>query len=208
MSLRLMVVEDHEIVSQALRDMLDMESSFEVVTLTTSGEKALEQMRSDPVDVVLMDVKLEGSMTGIEATREIKQRWPETKVVVLTMFTDPATVADAIRAGADAYISKGSSKELLVRTIEDVTEGRSVLDPNVTEGMFEQFSGRDPKSLTDRETAVLQQLSNGSSTREVAQNMFVSEETIKTYLKQVFKKLDVKDRTEAVAEAFRRGLIH
>ena len=95
-----------------------------------------------------------------------------------------------------------------VQAIRDVAEGRAVLDPNVTEGIFGRISGKDPSALTDRELTVLQELSHGKSTREVAEHIHVSEETVKTYLKQIFRKLGVHDRTEAVAEAFRRGLVH
>ncbi len=147
-------------------------------------------------------------MNGIEACRQIKQAYPDTRVLVLTMFTDPATVAEAVKAGADGYLSKGASKESVVKAIQDVSEGRAVLDPNVTEGIFGRISGKDVQALSDRELTVLQELSHGKSTREVAGHIHVSEETVKTYLKQIFRKLGVHDRTEAVAEAFRRGLVH
>jgi DNA-binding NarL/FixJ family response regulator len=160
------------------------------------------------VDVVLMDVNLGPSMNGIEATRQVKEISPETKVLVLTMFTDPSTVAEAVKAGADGYLSKGASRETVVQAIHDLMEGRSVLDPNVTEGIFGRISGKTPQALSDRELTVLQELSHGRSTREVAEHIHVSEETVKTYLKQIFRKLGVHDRTEAVAEAFRRGLVH
>lgn len=208
MTTKLMVVEDHEIVSQALRDMLGMEQDLEVVASAESVEEAEELLESEHIDVILMDVRLKGEHSGIDATRALKGRLNGIKIIVLTMFTDPATVTEAIKAGADAYVSKGSSKELLVRTIKDVAAGRAVLDPSVTEGVFEQLGGRETAGLTPRETTVLQQLSDGETTRDVARNMFVSEETVKSYLKQIFKKLGVRDRTEAVAEAFRRGLIH
>jgi DNA-binding NarL/FixJ family response regulator len=155
-----------------------------------------------------MDVNLGKGMNGIEATRQIKEQDPDIKVLVLTMFTDPGTVAEAVKAGADGYLSKGSSREAVVQAIRDVSEGRAVLDPNVTEGIFGRISGKDPQGLSDRELSVLQQLSHGRTTREVAEHIHVSEETVKTYLKQIFRKLEVHDRTEAVAEAFRRGLVH
>ena len=196
------------LVSQGLEVMLSMSDDIELVGVVDSGDLAVEKTGSQQVDVVLMDVSLGKGMNGIQATREIKKQTPDTKVVVLTMFTDPATVAEAVKAGADGYLSKSSSREVVVQAIRDVAEGRQVLDPNVTEGIFGRIGGRDPRALTDRELTVLQELAHGKSTREVAEHIYVSEETVKTYLKQIFRKLDVHDRTEAVAEAFRRGLVH
>jgi DNA-binding NarL/FixJ family response regulator len=207
-SLKVLIAEDHMLVSQGLEVMLSMTDGIDLVGVVDSGELAVEKVKSSEVDVVLMDVNLGAAMSGIEATRRIKEQLPNTKILVLTMFTDPGTVAEAVKAGADGYLSKGASREAVVQAIRDVGEGRAVLDPNVTEGIFGRISGKDPHALSDRELAVLQELSHGKSTREVAEHIHVSEETVKTYLKQIFRKLGVHDRTEAVAEAFRRGLVH
>jgi DNA-binding NarL/FixJ family response regulator len=207
-ALKVLIAEDHRLVSQGLEAMLSLSDDLELVGTVGSGESAVAKAEADPVDVVLMDVNLGPSMNGIEATRQIKKSAPMTKVLVLSMFTDPATVAEAVKAGADGYLSKGASRESVERAIKDVHHGRSVLDPNVTDGIFGRIGGRDPHALTDRELTVLQQLTHGKSTRAVAGHIHVSEETVKTYLKQIFRKLEVRDRTEAVAEAFRRGLVH
>jgi DNA-binding NarL/FixJ family response regulator len=207
-TLRVLIAEDHTLVSQGLEVMLSMADNVELVGVVDTGDKAVTRSQAETVDIVLMDVNLGKSMSGIEATRRIKEHSPATKVLVLTMFTDPGTVAEAVKAGADGYLSKGASRETVVQAIYDVAEGRAVLDPNVTEGIFGRISGKDPRALSDRELKVLQCLSDGMSTREVAEHIHVSEETVKTYLKQIFRKLGVHDRTEAVAEAFRRGLIH
>ncbi|MEA2477274.1 MAG: hypothetical protein QOC87_1473 [Actinomycetota bacterium] len=208
MTIKALIAEDHTLVSQGLEVMLSLHDDIEVMKTVDTGEAAVETAGNNAVDVVLMDVKLGGKMSGLEATKRIKESSPETKILVLTMFTDPGTVAEAVKAGADGYLSKGSSSEAVLQAIRDVAEGRSVLDPNVTEGIFGRIGKRDPRALSDRELEVLQELSHGKSTREVAEHLHVSEETVKTYLKQIFRKLDVRDRTEAVAEAFRRGLVH
>jgi DNA-binding NarL/FixJ family response regulator len=207
-SVRILIAEDHTLVSQGLEAMLSMADDLELASVVDTGALAVQTVEEDNIDVVLMDVNLGAGINGIEATRQIKRTSPDTRVLIVTMFTDPGTVAEAVKAGADGYLSKGSSRELMVRAIQDVSEGRSVLDPNVTDGIFGRIGGRDTGALTDREMTVLQQLSYGKSTREIADYMHVSEETVKTYLKQVFRKLEVRDRTEAVAEAFRRGLVH
>lgn len=208
MSLRTLIAEDHTLVSQGLEVMLSMAEGVDLVGVVSTGEAAVERAEREQLDVILMDVNLGKAMNGIEATRLVKEKAPKTRVLILTMFTDPGTVAEAVKAGADGYLSKGASKEVVVQAIKDVAEGKSVLDPNVTEGIFGRIGGRDPQALTDRELTVLQELTHGKSTREVAEHIHVSEETVKTYLKQIFRKLDVHDRTEAVAEAFRRGLVH
>lgn len=208
MTIKALIAEDHTLVSQGLEVMLSMHDDIELLHIVETGEEAVETANKTSIDVVLMDVKLAGKMSGLEATKKIKESSPDTKILVLTMFTDPGTVAEAVKAGADGYLSKGSSSEAVLQAIRDVAEGRSVLDPNVTEGIFGRIGKRDPRALSDRELEVLQELSHGKSTREVAEHLHVSEETVKTYLKQIFRKLDVRDRTEAVAEAFRRGLVH
>lgn len=208
MTLRVLIAEDHTLVSEGLEVMLSMVEGIELVGIVDTGDAAIEQTLKEGVDVVLMDVNLGAEVNGIEATRRIKAERPETKILILSMFTDPGTVTEAVKAGADGYLSKGSSREALAQAISDVVEGHSVLDPNVTEGVFGRIGRRDPRALTDRELEVLQQLTHGKSTREVAEHIHVSEETVKTYLKQIFRKLNVRDRTEAVAEAFRKGLVH
>ena len=208
MSVKVLIAEDHKLVSQGLEVMLSMTEDLDLVAIVDNGDHAVEKVKGGGIDVVLMDVNLGQATNGIEATKRIKEFNPDIKVLVLTMFTDPGTVAEAVKAGADGYLSKGSSRDSVVQAIRDVAEGRSVLDPNVTEGIFGRIGGRDPQALTDRELTVLQQLTHGKSTREVAEHIHVSEETVKTYLKQIFKKLGVHDRTEAVSEAFRRGLVH
>lgn len=204
----MLIAEDHTLVSQGLEVMLSNSEGIDLVGVVDTGGDAVEKAAHEEIDVILMDVNLGASMSGIEATRKIKEEYPGTKVLVLTMFTDPGTVAEAVKAGADGYLSKGSSREAVVRAIRDVGQGRAVLDPNVTEGIFGRISGKDPHALSDRELEVLQEISHGKSTREVAELIHVSEDTVKTYLKAVYRKLGVHDRTEAVAEAFRRGLVH
>jgi DNA-binding NarL/FixJ family response regulator len=208
MSIRILIAEDHTLVSEGLEAMLSMADGVELAGTVTSGDQAVKKVQNEQVDVVLMDVNLGASMDGIEATREIKGISPLTKILILSMFTDPGTVSEAVKAGADGYLSKSSSRDTVLQAIREIHEGRAVLDPNVTEGIFGRISGKDTTALTERELAVLKELSHGRSTREIAQVIYVSEETVKTHLKQIFRKLGVRDRTEAVAEAFRRGLVH
>ena len=207
MSLRVLIAEDHTLVSEGLEVMLAMADGLELAGTVSNGEAAIDAARDGEVDVILMDVNLSQSMSGIEATKEVKEIAPSTRVLILSMFTDPGTVSEGIKAGADGYLSKSASRESVIQAIRDVAEGRSVLDPNVTDGIFGRIAKKDPYALTDRELNCLQYLANGLSTKEMASEMHLAEETVKTYLKSIFKKLAVRDRTEAVAEAFRRGLV-
>lgn len=207
MSVKTLIAEDHVLVSQGLEIMLGKAEDLDLVGVVDTGEGAVERASADHIDVILMDINLGSGINGIEATKLVKEKSPDTKVLILTMYTDPATVAEAIKAGADGYISKGASGDALAQAIRDVMEGRAVLDPNVTEGIFDRIGGKETRTLSDRELTVLQELSHGRSTREIAEALFLSEETVKSHLKQIFRKLKVRDRTEAVAEAFRRGLV-
>jgi DNA-binding NarL/FixJ family response regulator len=207
MSPSVLIAEDHTLVSQGLETMLSLVDGLDLVGAVDTGEAAVQRVRGGGVDVVLMDVNLGKGMNGIEATRQIRETSPDTKVLMLTMYTDPGTVAQAMKAGANGYLSKGSSREVISRAIEDVMSGRSVLDPAVTEGVLGRIEGRSPEALSDRELEILQLVANGKSNAEVAGALFVAEDTVKSTLKNVFRKLDVHDRTEAVAEAFRRGLV-
>jgi DNA-binding NarL/FixJ family response regulator len=204
---RILVVEDHKLVSRGLEMMLSMVEGFESAGVVHTGEDAVEAVKRGVVDVVLMDVSLGEGIDGVEATRRIKEASPDTKILMLTMFTDPGTVTDAVKAGADGYLSKGASEAALTDAIRQILEGRAVLDPRVTQGVFGRLTDKDPTALTDRELDVLRQISQGQSTKEVAAHLYLSEETIKTHLKNIFRKLGVHDRAEAVAEAFRRGVV-
>lgn len=208
MSLKALIVDDHTLVSQGLELMLTMIDGVEPVAVVNSGQAALDIVAKNDIDLVLMDVNLGPQMSGIEATERMKQVAPEIKVLMLTMFTDPATVTRAVKAGADGYLSKGASREAVERAIHDVMAGRSVLDPAVTRGVFGALGKDDPLALTERELDILQELSDQKSTREIGEALFLSEDTVRGHLKAIFRKLQVRDRAEAVSEAFRRGIVH
>ena len=208
MTIRVLIAEDHTLVSQGLQLLLESVEDVDLVGVAATGEEAVDRAISLGADVVLMDVNLGGGASGIDATRSIKAAKPNMKIVILSMFTDPSTVAEAVKAGADGYLSKSSSRESVIDAIKNVVAGKSVLDPNVTEGIFGRIGAKDARALTDREAEVLQSLADGQSTKQIALEIHVSDETVKTYLKQIYRKLQVRDRTEAVAEAFRRGLVH
>jgi DNA-binding NarL/FixJ family response regulator len=186
---RVLIADDHTLVSEGLDVMLFMADDVELAGTVSSDEAAIDAARQGGLDVILMDVNLTQPMSGIEATKQIKKIAPSTRVLILSMFTDPGTVSEGIKAGADGCLSKSATRQSVIQAIHDVAEGRSVLDPSATEGIFGRIGGNDPDALTDRELNCLQFLADGLSTREIAAEMHLAEETVKTYLKSIYRKL-------------------
>jgi DNA-binding NarL/FixJ family response regulator len=148
--MRVLIVEDHKLVSEGLETVLSMADDIFLVDVVDDGESAINCLRTNQVDVVLMDLNLGAQpIYGIEATRRIKQFSPPTRILVLSFSSDEATVFDAIKAGADGYLSKGASNDDVVQALHEVSEGRSVLDPNIAEGIFTPIGGEDHQSLRD-----------------------------------------------------------
>jgi len=205
------IAEDHRVVAEALATMLSFAEDFEVVGLADSGEGIIEIVARHAPAVALMDVSLVG-LGGIEATRRIIDKYPSTKVLVLTMHDDPETVRDAIAAGASGFVPKNVGRDDLTAAIRAVATGAGFLHPSVTRPFLKSFgqmaeSAQPQVGLTERERDVLEELATGKSTREIARVLFVGEETVKTHLSSVYQKLGVSDRVQAVAAAFRRGLV-
>lgn len=205
-TIRIMLVDDHEVVREGVRRMLELEQDMKVVAQASSGREALAQAKALSPEIVLMDIKMPG-MDGIETTRLLKQQNPECKVVVLTLYSE--YLSHAAQAGADGYIRKDLRREELIQAIRDVKEGRSPLHLSVEQGQLEGLVAGvySPLRYSERELTVLRLVANGVSSREIAQQLAVSEATVKRALQQVFEKLGVRNRSEAVAEAMRRNLI-
>ncbi len=204
--IRILLVDDHEVVREGVRKMLELEEDMKVVAQASSGQEALTQAMTFSPDIALMDIKMPG-MDGIEATRRLKEQNPECKILVLTLYSE--YLPHAAGAGADGYIRKDLRREELVQAIRDVMEGRSPLHLSVERGQLEGLiaGAYSPQRYSERELTVLRLVSNGVPSREIAEQMSMSEATVKRALQQVFEKLGVRNRSEAVAEAMRRNLI-
>lgn len=208
---RVAIAEDHALVAEALATMFSLVEGFEVVGQVASGGEAVELAERLRPDVFLMDVGLAG-MNGLDATRQIVERVPSVRVLVLTMHDDASTVAQAVAAGAVGFVPKNAKREDLFRAVQTVAGGGGFLHEQVTSGFLTAVapvldSSLSGERLTDRELQVLRHLSNGGSTRQIAQALVVSEETVKSHLARIYQKLGVGDRTAAVAHALRRGLV-
>jgi DNA-binding NarL/FixJ family response regulator len=210
-TIRVVLAEDYAVVKDALATMLSFEDDVEVVATTASGTDVVRLVRELRPDIVLMDVALEG-LNGIEATRKINESGSSSAVIVLTMYDDADTVAQAVAAGARGYVPKTASRDELVAAIRTVAGGEAVLHPTVTAPFLRRMAPLANQAvaaerLTDREQDVLQHLVQGMSTKQIAAALVLGEETIKTHLGRIYQKLGVTDRVQAVAFAIRRGLV-
>jgi NarL family two-component system response regulator LiaR len=207
--IRLALVDDHRVVRRGLRSFLEAFPDITVVGEACTGEEALEKVEGWLPDVVIMDLLMPGGIDGIEATRRIRSITPHTQVVVLTAYTDDARVVAALRAGAIGYVRKEANPEVLLAAVRAAARGQSMLDPaiagSVLQGLVTGSKIRD--DLTDREMEVLHLLAHGRTNREIAQELVVGVETVKTHVGNILAKLHLAHRTQAVIHALKQGLI-
>ncbi|MFT9487067.1 MAG: response regulator [Tepidibacillus sp.] len=213
---KLLIVDDHEVVRLGLISLLQLHPSFEVVGEANSEEKAVKKATQLKPDVIIMDVKLSmqgGSKqeSGIEACRLIKEKCPETKVIMLSSFGDDESIYESIMAGASGYILKGLDGEELIRSIELVSEGKSLLDPNITAKVFQKMKviSNQQKLLQDftsQEKEVLRLLAQGLTNKEIAEELGLVEKTVRNYVSQILAKLEVKNRIEAASYVLKNKL--
>ena len=211
--INVIICDDQEVVCQGLKAILSTADNLRVVGIANNGMEALDLVEKHAPHVVLMDLKMP-IMNGIHATKAIKEKYPDMKVLVLTTYDADAWLFDAIRNGADGYLLKDTSREDLIGAIEKVHEGQTPLDSKVAGKLFHQLSkqalpgdttlGQD---LTKREKEILKLISHGMTNAEIAQNLFLSEGTVRNYVSGILDKLQVDDRTQAAVLALRYGLV-
>jgi DNA-binding NarL/FixJ family response regulator len=206
--IRLLIVDDHPIVRDGLRAVFESEPAFEVVGQAADGIEAVDRAVVLDPDVVLMDLRMP-RMGGVEAIRRLRERAPGTRVLVLTTFDSDADVLPAVEAGATGFLLKDAPREELRRAVHAAYLGQAVLAPSVAQKLLGRMRAPAPpaEQLTDRELKVLTLVASGSTNREAAKQLFISEATVKTHLLHVYAKLGVRDRASAVAEAYKRGLL-
>jgi len=210
--LRVLIVDDHEVVREGLRSLLSRREGISIVGDAGTVETAIEEAARLRPNVVIMDVRLpDGS--GVEACREIRQENPETKVIMLTSYADDEAVFASILAGAAGYLLKQTRGQALVEAIEAVSEGGSLLDPAVTQKVLERvrsLGSRRPDdslaSLSDQEQKILLLIAEGKTNKEIAGDIFLSDKTVKNYVSSILSKLNLRRRAEAAAFIARKGL--
>jgi DNA-binding NarL/FixJ family response regulator len=219
MTVRILLADDDDLVRTALRMILESEPDFTIVGEASNGAQALEAARRVKPDIVLMDIQMP-EMDGIAATKRLLEYVSADgpKVVVLTTFELDQYVFEALRAGASGFLLKRTPADALISGIKVVAEGDALLSPSVTRRLIDEFVKRPPPTpdravaqrldlLTEREMEVLMLVAQGHSNGEIAARIFVSEGTVKTHVRRVFSKLDVRDRTQAVIFAYNAGLV-
>jgi len=210
-AIRVLIVDDHPVVREGLHRMLEVEEDIEIVGKASSGEEALLQAGLSLPHLVLMDIRMPG-MSGLEAIQLMRRRHPLVSVIALTLYGDQY-LAQAIEAGAVGYLLKDTNRDELVNAIRAVHHGEATLDPTLCRELFNQFANlvktrsAAPWVLDRREQDVLQLVASGGTNRDIASQMFLSESTIKREIRSIFDKLGVKHRSEAVSQAYKKGLL-
>ncbi len=214
---RVLVVDDHAVVRKGLQFFLESNPSFEVVGEAASGEESVTKARQLSPDIILMDVRMPG-INGIEACRMILEEQPEIKVIMLTSYSDEESVMASILAGARGYILKKVDTDILMRDLERVSQGESLLDPAVTQQVFEKIKSLTKSSsvddamktlnqLTNQEKRILALIAQGKTNKEIAAEIFISAKTVRNYVTNILTKLNLSNRTQAAAYAASIGLV-
>ena len=213
-TVRVLLADDHTLFRKGLRTLLERMPGIDVVGEASNGDEALERARELVPDVILMDVKMPG-LSGIEAAGRVLAENPHIGIILVTMFDDPESVFAGMRAGARGYVLKEAEPEELRRAIDAAARGEVMLAPKIAEKLLHQFererARRQPElpyeELTQREHEVLQLAADGLSNKEIAARLAISEKTAKNHTANIFSKLQVNDRTQAVVLALRRGIV-
>ena len=209
--IRLLIVDDHEMVREGLKAMLVAEPDFAIVGDAANAEQTLEMIERLRPDVALLDIRLPG-ISGIDLCRTITKQYPQTAVIILTTFTDESLVAQCIQAGARGFIVKDIERFDLKRSIRAVVRGEAVIDPKAAVAVLAQLRRAmqvnqepSPEPLSTQQIVILRLIAQGLSSREIATQLYLSENTVKGYVQEILHRLSVKNRTEAVMVAVKQG---
>ncbi len=212
--IRILICDDQAIVCDGLEAILSTDDEIEVVGLAANGAQAVELAQKTKPDLVLMDLKMPG-MNGIQATQAIRDTLPDTRVLVLTTYDADEWVFDAIRSGAAGYLLKDTPRDQLIPAIKDTVAGKTHVDPGVAGKLFKHIAHENmsqpdstlTEKLSERELEILRLIANGFSNAEIAQQLHLSDGTVRNYVSALFAKLGVSDRTQAAVLALRYGIV-
>lgn len=213
MAVKLLLVDDHKLFREGLRRILELEPDLKVVGEAGTGRIALEKLTVCDPDVVLMDINMP-DMNGVEATRAIKELFPSIAVLVLSIHDDRGYLLEVLKSGASGYLLKDVDPDRLIEAIRDVAKGGSIVHPGLTSKLINELNRLSSQTLsvvesplTGREGEILSLMAKGLSNGDIAKTVYISEKTVKNHVTNILRKLDVTDRTRAVIEGVKRGLV-
>lgn len=211
--INILLVDDHTVLRQGIAQVIESQEDMHVVAQASNGEQAIEMAHAHQPDLMLLDINLPG-IDGVEVARKISTELPDIRVLILTMHRQGEYVIEAIKAGASGYLLKEVEMDEMLSAIRSVAQGDAVIDPSVANRVFENLRGEpqvERKSilndLADRDIAILRLLGEGMSNRDIADQLHISEKTVRNRLSMVFKKFGLKNRTEAALFSVRKGLV-
>lgn len=217
MPIKLVIADDHALLRQGIKNVLELEADFQVVGEAGDGEEAIKRITELMPDIVLLDINMP-KLNGLEVTRKLRDSQSRARVIILTIHDDESYVLEVVKAGAAGYLLKDIEPSMLIKAIRTVYEGESFIYPTLAKKLFGQIArGEDKKvalghkrgeeRLTEREIEVLQLIAQGMSNQEMAQKLYLSEKTVKNHLTNIFRKINVTDRTQAVLYAIKHKIV-
>jgi len=202
--IRVFCVDDHPLLREGIATLINNQPDMVVVGQASTGREAIQGFREHQPDIALMDIRLP-EMSGIDAVIAIRKEFPEARIIMLTTSEGDVEIQRALEAGARGYMLKSMPPKELVEAVRQVHAGKKRIPPEIAAHLAEHYSD---EAITAREIEVLQQIAGGNRNRDIAEKLFISEETVKVHIKHIMEKLGASDRTQAVAIAVRRGIIH
>jgi DNA-binding NarL/FixJ family response regulator len=202
--IRVFCVDDHPLLREGIITLINNQPDMQVVGEASTGQKAIEGFREHQPDIALMDIRLP-DMSGIDVMIAIRKEFPEARIIMLTTSEGDVEIQRALEAGASGYMLKSMPPKEVVEAVRQVHRGKKRIPPEIAAHLAEHYSD---EAITAREIEVLQHIAGGNRNRDIAEKLFISEETVKVHIKHIMEKLGASDRTQAVAIALKRGIIH
>lgn len=208
-----LIADDHSLLRQGLKQILELERDISVVAQASNGSEAVQYAKECRPDVILMDINMPGT-NGLQAIKEIRQEKLQCRIIVLTIHEDREYLFKTLQMGAEGYVLKDAEPSVLVEAIRNVNLGQSYIQPNMTSELVREFNRvtmhekekRDESNLTSREVEVLELIAEGMINKQIARQLYISEKTVKNHVSNIFRKLNVSDRTQAAIYAFKHNI--
>jgi DNA-binding NarL/FixJ family response regulator len=204
---RVLIVEDDKEIRNSFAVIVNSSPKFFVVSSYGSCEEAIKHIPADKPDIVLMDIELPGGMNGIKGAKVIKDKWPSTDIIMVTVYEDSDMVFEALKSGASGYITKSANYLELLAALEEISKGGAPMSSKIARMVIDNFHVNPNSPLTKRETEILQLIAEGKTYTQISEQLFISKETSKTHIKNIYAKLQVKCKSEAIAKANSEKLI-